>query len=333
MRELAENVEVKDYKQGLFLPLCIDLLLPKNPFDADIYLKVGKEMVLFRKKKLPLSRRRIRAWREMGVKRVYLYVEDHRLYLDYLQSSLPSVMEDRGRTTAEKARFLYSLSESFFEEMLRDFSEEMVRRGVGLVQQVIEYLRKGPELGKKVLKVLSHDFATYVHLNNVFFLTTSFSLREKLTPGEVRTLALASFFHDVGKGRIPQEILQKPGKLTPAEWKEIKKHPLYSRQALEEANLTDERVLRIVEQHHETSDGQGYPYGLRAGEIDPGARLVQICDIFEALCGIRPYRRPLTPYEALRLMKEEMREKIDWELYRSFVRFLGPDYYRKVLRR
>ena len=138
---------------------------------------------------------------------------------------------------------------------------------------------------------------------------------------------------DVGKGRIPQEILQKPGKLTPAEWKEIKKHPLYSRQALEEANLTDERVLRIVEQHHETSDGQGYPYGLRAGEIDPGARLVQICDIFEALCGIRPYRRPLTPYEALRLMKEEMREKIDWELYRSFVRFLGPDYYRKVLRR
>ena len=102
---------------------------------------------------------------------------------------------------------------------------------------------------------------------------------------------------------------------------------------MKRAHLTDEEILRIVEEHHEAADGSGYPKGLKEEEIHPYSRLVQICDIFEALCGVRPYRRPFTPYEALKLMKTEMRRKVDWDLYKDFVRFLGPDYYSKLLKR
>lgn len=317
-----------------FLPLSIDLLVPRSPFNADIYFKVRDEMVLFRKRGLPLTQRRISIWREMGVKWVYLDADDHRVYLEFLQQRLPAIMQDERKTLEEKARFLYSLAGSFFEEMTTSFDHEAVQKSEWMVREVTKYLHaKGVKLGKKVIKMMSHDFATYVHLNNVFFLAATFAVHRKLPPREVERIGLAAVFHDIGKERVDSRILQKPGKLDPQEWKEMKKHPILSRQELEQAGCCDQEILGIVQQHHETLDGKGYPEGLRDGEIHPYARLIQVCDIFEALCGIRPYRRPFTPFEALKLMKEEMKGKIDWELYRDFVRFLGPEYYSKLLKR
>ncbi len=316
-----------------FFPLSIDLLIPRSPFEADIYFKIGDEMVLFRKRGLPLSRRRINIWREMGVKRIYLDTDDYRAYLEYLRGRLSTVMGDEHRPSEEKARFLYSLVGSFVEEMLVNPEDETIEKGQAFVKEAISYLQKGPRLGKRIIKMMSHDFATYIHLNNVFFLATTFSIHQKLPPKEVEKIGLASIFHDIGKERIDPKILQKPSRLDPGEWKEMKKHPLYSGESLKRAHLTDEEILRIVEEHHEAADGSGYPKGLKEEEIHPYSRLVQICDIFEALCGVRPYRRPFTPYEALKLMKTEMRRKVDWDLYKEFVRFLGPDYYSKLLKR
>lgn len=317
-----------------FLPLSLELLIPRSPFEADIYFRVGKEMVLFRKKGLPLSWRRIAIWSEMGVKRVYMAAEDYRVYLDFLRQSLPAIMGDRNRSTEEKARFLYSLAGSFFEDMTTSFDPELVKRGEEMAKEVMGYLRSGGvKLGKKVIGIMSHDFATYVHLNNVFFLASTFALRKRLPFEEVQRVGLAAVFHDLGKEHIDPRILQKPGKLDPDEWKEMRKHPIYSRQGLEKAGCLEPEIAQIVEQHHETLDGKGYPRGLKGEQIHPHARLLQVCDIFEALCGVRPYRRPFTPFEALKLMKEEMKGKIDWELYREFVAFLGPEYYSKLLKR
>jgi HD-GYP domain-containing protein (c-di-GMP phosphodiesterase class II) len=116
---------------------------------------------------------------------------------------------------------------------------------------------------------------------------------------EVLKLNIASFLHDVGKLKVPLEILQKPGKLTSEEWEIMKKHSTYGREILEAANLP---LLRnagaVVEQHHERYDGKGYPKGLKGDEISIEASIISIVDSFDAMTSERVYRKPLTTDEA-----------------------------------
>lgn len=317
-----------------YLPLSLDLLLPGHPLlDEDFYLKVGDRFVLLRRKELPLTPERIERWREMGVRAIYLRAETRDQYLNYLYSRLNEAMAEPS-SPEQKARYLYGLSELVIDKITTEFNEETVELAHRFAQDTVRHLIEQPDLSSHVLKMMSHDFYTYVHSNNVFFLSTSFSLAQGIGRPEVEKVALGALFHDLGKERLDPRILQKPGKLDPYEWAEVRKHPLWSDEMLKAAKVPNaEEVRRIALEHHESYDASGYPRGIDRDLMHPYSMLVKICDVFEALCGIRPYREPLTPYKALELMKEEMRKKLDIEMFKAFVAFLGPEYYRRLLKK
>ena len=104
--------------------------------------------------------------------------------------------------------------------------------------------------------------------------------------------------HDVGKLMVPDEVLNKPGALTDAEWEVMRAHPGNGRSILEGIDFL-EGAREIVYSHHERWDGQGYPQGLREMEIPLGARIFPLCDAFDAMTSDRPYRRALTLHKAL----------------------------------
>jgi HD-GYP domain-containing protein (c-di-GMP phosphodiesterase class II) len=120
-----------------------------------------------------------------------------------------------------------------------------------------------------------------------------------LNTKQTARLNLASFFHDLGKVKVPLNILQKPGKLTDDEWEIMKLHTTYGRELLEETKipLLDE-VGAIVEQHHERFDGKGYPKGLKEDEISIEAAIIAVVDSFDAMTTDRVYKKGKSKEEA-----------------------------------
>lgn len=136
----------------------------------------------------------------------------------------------------------------------------------------------------------------------------------------VEDLRYASPLHDIGKVAIPDSILLKPGKLTPDEYEEMKKHPVYGGRMLENA---ESRLLKlgrnIALSHHEHWDGTGYPYGLKGEEIPLEARIVSVADVFDALTTRRVYKGAWTADDTFLYMGEQSGRLFDPKIIDAFV--------------
>jgi HD-GYP domain-containing protein (c-di-GMP phosphodiesterase class II) len=130
-------------------------------------------------------------------------------------------------------------------------------------------------------------------------------------------IAIASALHDIGKAKIPLEILDKPGALTPAEFAHIKLHPQHGYDMVSASGDYDEAVLHAVLHHHEYLDGTGYPHGLSAAAIPDLTRIITIVDIFAALVEERVYRAAM-PFEKAFSILDDMTGKLDKSLVNAF---------------
>jgi HD-GYP domain-containing protein (c-di-GMP phosphodiesterase class II) len=132
-----------------------------------------------------------------------------------------------------------------------------------------------------------------------------------LPEGRLRQLALGGLLHDVGKLSVPNEILNKPGRLTDEEFAEIRRHPGAGRELLNELGGFPPLVLDLVESHHERIDCRGYPNGDPAGELDLAVRILTVADVYDALTADRVYREAWPAERALALLKDEIGTAFD----------------------
>jgi putative nucleotidyltransferase with HDIG domain len=149
-----------------------------------------------------------------------------------------------------------------------------------------------------------HDPSTLAHSRKVALLAIAVGERLGLPRPALRRLAVAGLLHDIGKLRIATEILNKPGALTDAEYRTIQTHPQAGADILSHVGSFDEE-LPIVLAHHERLDGRGYPHGLAGDRIPLEARILAICDVYDALTSWRAYREPWPQQRALELITEE----------------------------
>ncbi|WP_438431963.1 response regulator [Gorillibacterium sp. sgz500922] len=150
--------------------------------------------------------------------------------------------------------------------------------------------------------------------------------RALLTPEAIDLMVTSAPLHDIGKVGIPDYILQKPGKLTAAEYEVMKTHTLLGHEAIlraEKLMNSSDTFLRfakeIVLYHHERWDGKGYPYGLRGERIPLSARLMAVADVYDALTGKRVYKTAIPHEMAVRMIVEDSGTHFDPEVVRSFV--------------
>ena len=146
------------------------------------------------------------------------------------------------------------------------------------------------------------DAYTHGHSFRVAKYSVAIGKQLFLAPRDLPDLEIAAYMHDLGKIGVPESVLSKPGKLSPAEFEEIKKHPLLTNKILEPIDLPD-FIVNATLQHHERLDGRGYPLGLKGEEISLFAKIIAVADVFDALTSARIYREAMTVEDALTILR------------------------------
>ena len=164
------------------------------------------------------------------------------------------------------------------------------------------------------------DEVTHDHVRRVQHGTMALARAAGVTDAIVlQALEAAALLHDTGKIAVPEHILNKPGRLTPAEYDKMKRHPSIGAEILSSIEFPYP-VVPIVRHHHENWDGTGYPDGLKAEQIPIGARILAVIDCFDALTSDRPYRRRMTDAEALAIVRERRGSMYDPAVVDAFLR-------------
>jgi diguanylate cyclase (GGDEF)-like protein/putative nucleotidyltransferase with HDIG domain len=153
------------------------------------------------------------------------------------------------------------------------------------------------------LAIEAKDHTTHTHLQRVRTYAVAVAKDLNLPEEEIEALRAAALLHDIGKLAVPEQIINKPGKLTPEEFEKMKVHPLVGAEILERVAFPYP-VAPIVRSHHERWDGSGYPEGLAGDEIPIGARILGAVDCLDALASHRQYRPALPLAEAMSRLKE-----------------------------
>jgi len=173
--------------------------------------------------------------------------------------------------------------------------------------------------GDKIMLItkLLLDMTTHEHSQNTARLAAELGKKLGLESKDVEKLIVAGTYHDIGKTLIPREILSKPGPLSFKEYACVQRHAIYGADILSSYGY-DEYVVNAVLHHHEGWDGLGYPSGISGLKIPLFARILHICDSFDAMTSSRPYRKlPYTYEQAFRQLYID--EGIDKELLKIFV--------------
>lgn len=189
---------------------------------------------------------------------------------------------------------------------------------------------------KRLLKELDEKSKdTLSHCYNVVNYATGFARYIKCSQEEVVNLHYAALLHDIGKIKIPSEILDKVERLTQEEYEIIKSHSYYGYEIVQHTGVFSEE-LELILHHHERIDGNGYPHKLVNNNISKLCKILSICDSFDAMVSKRTYKASMTIEEAIKELVNNVEKQFDRELVHLFVVFIKNfelkenNYYSKM---
>lgn len=197
-----------------------------------------------------------------------------------------------------------------------------VEQAQHLVAGITQSVLRNADALSNLVRLKTADDYTYMHSVAVCVLMIKLALQLKLSEEMTYEAGLAGLLHDVGKVAIPDEILNKPGRLSDAEFSVIRQHPEAGTQILRRNLSLSSHVLDVCLHHHEKIDGTGYPHKLPSERISLLARMGAICDVYDAVTSNRPYKDPWGPSEALHQMAT-WKNHFDPQILKAFVKAMG----------
>jgi HD-GYP domain-containing protein (c-di-GMP phosphodiesterase class II) len=240
-------------------------------------------------------------------------------------NKLREVIQDRKLPAPDKSRIVRDNTLTMMDSLLNKPTAENIQAAKEAIAEIVELILTDDATAAYLTKITSHDFYTYTHSVNVGFLAVSMAkiLFRDSNAHNMHELGIGFFLHDLGKVQVDPAIINKPGRLTADEMNVMRRHPSIGYKLLYEAEQLTDECKTIVLQHHERYDGTGYPKELRGDEIHLYGKICSIADVYDALTSDRPYRKKMAPFEALILMKKEMINHFQKDLYEKFVRMLS----------
>jgi putative nucleotidyltransferase with HDIG domain len=257
---------------------------------------------------------------------LFIHEEDLTQYFECATNSLRDFVINSDASPEQKMEKVYDLSRDVTQQFFDSNASPEILRGSDQVVDLMGKCMEDNKLGFHGLtKIMEKDYYTYTHSINVGLLCMSFALKLGMPSDEVREIGLGGMLHDVGKSKIPQEIINKKGALTEAEFEMIISHTDSGEDVLNELGCYGEKVVQMVGQHHEKYNGEGYHRGLSGEDISLFARICKLTDVYDALTTRRSYKKALKTLEALSIMKSQMGDEFDPKLLNSFIKMMGPE--------
>lgn len=192
--------------------------------------------------------------------------------------------------------------------ILRDTVDEMVR-----------YILNDDVVFMALTGIRDIDNYTFLHCVDVCIYSVITAKALNMTTDEIKEVAMAAILHDIGKCKIPLDILNKPDKLNDDEFFIIKNHAIYGMDIIKNTPGLTAKISKIVCQHHEKWDGSGYPLGLKNFDIDRSARIVSVADVYDALTANRIYRKRFMPHEAAEYLLAQSETHFDPKILKVFI--------------
>lgn len=225
------------------------------------------------------------------------------------------------------ARKIYDHTRSYIDKTLtavgQGSREVDTEQAKSLVNEMIDNILVKPHAMAWLTHLKNRHEYTLTHSINVCILALTFGRHMQLPREQLEILGMGALLHDIGKLRVPEEILNKPARLTREEFEIMKTHPVEGYEILKEDLLMSPQILDIVLHHHERISGQGYPEGMLGDSISRLTKMTSIVDVFDAITSDRCYHDGVSPYVALQNIYRWTDNAFDKQLVEGFMGCMG----------
>jgi len=198
-----------------------------------------------------------------------------------------------------------------------------VKQAKILVRSLAENIMQNPTALIWLTQLKNRDEYTAIHSLNVCVLSLFFGRSIGLSTDQLEDLGTGALLHDIGKLKVPLEVLNKPGHLTREEFLIMKKHTVYGYELFRDKDEISRASMKVIRNHHERLDGKGYPYGLAEKQLDYYSKMVTIVDVYDAITSKRVYHEEVSPYSALNRIYSEHEGNFDRKLVEQFIKYMG----------
>lgn len=287
--------------------------------------------------------KRTRDIRALGVRELYIdtargldvidspTVEDVREQTDACMTRIAEEAHDDARRVdlareIERAVPLHREANRIVRDMLADVrlgKQVEIERIEPLVESMVDSIFRNQDALLPLARLKQHDGYTFQHSVSVCALMVAFARGLGLQRAIIKDIGIGALLHDVGKARVPDAVLNKPAKLTEAEFAQMKSHVVQSIVILQNTPGLSQIALDVAGQHHERYDGTGYPNKLKGAAISLYGRMAAIVDVYDAISSDRVYHKGMSPTAALGRLLEWSKYHFDPTLVRAFVRSIG----------
>ena len=315
---------------NLFLPVRLCTLQVGDILRFELYLRQESvsavKYILYKGRQTPFSEEKRNFLIGNGISTLYIRQSDGEVYWKYVSENIDELMTAPEITVDEKSKIIYDASSAVVKRLFAEPSSRLhIERSLQLVESTVKFLTSDQWNFHNLLRIFSYDYTLYTHSVNVCAMGVALARAIGITDHEeLSSIGHGMLLHDIGKSQIPLTIINKQGMLSSDEMAEIRRHPLHGVELIKLNPRVLTQSREIILHHHEKLNGSGYPHGLRGTEIPLSTRIATLVDIFDALTTRRPYRKALRAYSALRIMRDEMSQELDFSLFRALITALAP---------
>lgn len=219
-----------------------------------------------------------------------------------------TLTESVKKRVSEGIQYLYNNSDS----------DSFAQTTDTITNDLMKAIQDNDAIAVDINALKTSDEYTFKHSVDVATMSMIIAKKQGLKKEDIHNIGIAGLLHDMGKSKIPLEILNKPARLNDEEFAVMKQHSVYGYRILSEKNEFSTEISLAVLQHHEKMNGKGYPMGVTGDKITPYAKILSVADVYDALVTERPYKKSFSQRTAVEMIMS-MTEELDITAMRSFL--------------
>jgi HD-GYP domain-containing protein (c-di-GMP phosphodiesterase class II) len=292
----------------IFVPISLESIEPVIFPDVALYIKTGGNYVLYKNNGRDFSDHDHDRLSNSGVEFIFVSKSDMDVITSHMEASAERLLKSNILNARSKGKMIYQTSINFVDDIFNNPEKSTdLKRTRRLIENLMFYLSDNPDAINSLETVMSHNYHTFVHSLQVASLTLLMhSEAYTLSRDEMLDVGTGAILHDFGKIFVPQEILNKNGKLTEREIEILRLHPEEGYVFLKNRGVLSPMSLAIVRLHHERCNSSGYPLGLESRDIPRSAQIAGVADVFCTLTTDYHGNKTMPPHIAVQLMRYQM---------------------------